>query len=65
MNRDQILTMDSYMLLSIINMKLRDSFSSLELLCEDYDLETNEINAKLESIGYVYHEDLNRFITQT
>lgn len=64
MNREQILTMDPYILLSIVNMKLRDSFSNLELLCDDYDLEINEIKNRLKSIGYAYHENSNQFISE-
>jgi hypothetical protein len=64
MNREQLLSMDSSMLLSIINMKLRDSFSSLELLCEDYDLASEEVNSKLNSIGYVYNLNSNQFISE-
>jgi hypothetical protein len=64
MNREQLLSMDSSMLLSIINMKLRDSFSSLEFLCEDYDLTSEEVNSKLNSIGYVYNPNSNQFISE-
>ena len=30
-----IMTMDPNMLVSIINMKLRDNYSNLDMLCED------------------------------
>lgn len=53
---------DNYMLLSIINMKLRDSYSSLDSLCESEDISKEEIITKLESIGYNYNKDLNQFI---
>ena len=50
---------DNYMLLSIINMKLRDSYSSLDSLCESEDISKEEIITKLESIGYNYNKYLN------
>lgn len=53
---------DNYMLLSIINMKLRDSYSSLDSLCDSEDISKEEIITKLESIGYNYNKDLNQFI---
>ena len=53
---------DNYMLLSIINMKLRDSYSSLDSLCESEDISKEEIITKLKSIGYNYNKDLNQFI---
>ena len=53
---------DSYMLLSAINMKLRDSALSLDELCEDEDVSLEEITEKLERIGYVYDEKSRRFI---
>ncbi len=53
--------MPSEMLLSIINMKLRDNYSSLEELCDDLDYSIDSINEKLNSIGYYYDIDLNQF----
>lgn len=50
------------MLLSYINTKLRDDYSSLQLLCEDLELNTEDITSKLSSIGYSYNKDLNRFV---
>jgi thermostable 8-oxoguanine DNA glycosylase len=62
MEREQILSMDSFILLSWTNMKLRDYFDSLEELCEDYDVLEEEIEGKLNSIGYRYNHHNNRFI---
>ncbi len=53
--------MPSEMLLSIINMKLRDNYSSLEELCDDLDYSIKLVNEKLNSIGYYYDADLNQF----
>lgn len=52
---------DPVVLLSYINMKLRDSYSCLEDLCEDLDVEQEIIVKKLEQAGYRYCEDTNQF----
>lgn len=48
-------------LLSVINTKLRDQYSSLDELCEDLDESKEEIEKSLSSIGYYYNEELNQF----
>ncbi len=53
---------DPVMLLSYINLKLRDEYSSLDLLCEDLDVSKTEIIEKLKSINYSYDEKLNQFV---
>lgn len=55
------LKMDSNILLSIINMKLRDYYSNIENLCEDLDIDINELNHKLKIAGYVYNSDINQY----
>ncbi|MBE6071719.1 MAG: DUF4250 domain-containing protein [Clostridium butyricum] len=52
---------DPNILLSLINTKLRDNYSSFELLCEDMMLDKNKIIEKLKSIGYDYDENQNQF----
>lgn len=52
---------DPVMLYSFLNTKLRDFYSSLEALCEDMDLNQEEILTKLASMGFVYDEKENRF----
>lgn len=64
MDAERVLSMDPYILLSMVNMKLRDFFSSLETLCEDWDIERELIEVKLETIGYIYNENTNQFITK-
>ena len=49
------------MLLSIINLKLRDNYDSLESLCDDLDESIDEINDILTNAGYHYDEKLNQF----
>ena len=48
-------------LLSFINMKLRDMCEDLDDLCYDLDLEKEDIVSRLESAGYHYDEATNQF----
>ncbi len=52
---------DPYMLLSVVNMKLRDNYKSFDELCEDMDADAEEIAASIEKLGYAYDEKLNQF----
>jgi hypothetical protein len=52
---------DPFILLSMINMKLRDSYSSLDALCDDMDEDKNEIISTLSSAGFEYDENTNSF----
>ena len=45
---------DPAMLLSFVNMKLRDEYSDLDDLCEALDAEKDLIIEKLEKAGYKY-----------
>ena len=53
---------DPIMLLSFVNMKLRDAYSSLDALCEDMDENKEEIIARLATVGYEYSKERNQFI---
>lgn len=53
---------DPVMLLSYINLKLRDFYPSLDALCEDLDTDRDEITAKLKGIDYVYDAQKNQFV---
>ena len=57
-----MLPKDPVMLLSVINMKLRDRYVSLDALCEDMDEDRGQIIAALGEIGYEYNEETNQFI---
>ena len=50
------------MLLSIVNMKLRDFYGSLDALCEDLDEDKEQIQKILSGIGYTYDGEKNQFI---
>lgn len=52
---------DPVVLLSFVNMRLRDSYSNLDDLCEDLDVDRNVIIDKLASAGYKYNEETNQF----
>ena len=51
-----------FVLLSYINTKLRDNYSSLDDLVDDLHLNKDEIINALKSINYEYDESLNKFI---
>ncbi len=53
---------DPMILLSYINTKLRDFYKSLDDFCEDTNCNKDEIINKLQSIGYEYNNELNKFI---
>ena len=53
---------DPYMLLSVVNMKLRDNYKSFEALCEDMDADGAEIVSAMEKLGYSYDEASNQFV---
>jgi len=48
-------------LLSMINMKLRDRYSSLDDLCEDMDESKSELEEILAKAGYKYDSSINQF----
>ena len=48
-------------LLSYINTKLRDDYKDLDELCEDLKIDKDELEKKLNGIGYFYNKELNQF----
>ena len=52
---------DPMMLFSVINMKLRDCYASLDELCEDMNISKDILIGKLESIGFEYNAGQNKF----
>ena len=53
---------DPMMLLSFLNMKLRDFYPDLNALCQDLELDKDSIVDKLTTIDYHYDAGLNRFV---
>lgn len=49
------------MLLSIINTKLRDFYKNLDNLCEDTNINKEELCERLKAAGFEYDKDLNKF----
>ncbi|MDE6110413.1 MAG: DUF4250 domain-containing protein [Eubacterium sp.] len=56
------LPMDNFLLLSVVNTKLRDCYSNLDALCDDLDEDKNDIISRLSSVGYAYDENVNQFV---
>ena len=52
---------DPMILLSYINMKLRDEYASLRELCEDLGADADELTARLSAVGFRYDGQTNRF----
>lgn len=55
------LPQDAAMLMSFINMKLRDCYSSLDALCDDMNVNREELETKLFEYGYEYNPSANKF----
>ncbi|WP_054740340.1 DUF4250 domain-containing protein [Cellulosilyticum ruminicola] len=55
-------TKDPYLLLSLVNTKLRDEYASLDDLCKSNDVDSASIKERLAKVGYTYSKDNNQFI---
>lgn len=53
---------DPVMLLSFVNLKLRDFYPNVESLCEALDIDKGELEEKLAGIDYHYDREKNRFV---
>jgi len=53
---------DPVMLLSFVNLKLRDYYPDLDRLCEDLQIDKTELLKKLENIDYRYNSATNQFV---
>lgn len=53
---------DPFLMLSVINTKLRDECHSLEDLCKTYAIEMNYVKDKMAGIGYTYNQTTNQFV---
>lgn len=53
---------DPNMLLSYVNLKLRDYYANLEDMCDDMDVSKAEIEEKLQKIGFNYDSQRNQFV---
>lgn len=53
---------DPAILVSVLNTKLRDFYSSLDMLCDDLQADKTDIISKCKLIGYEYSAERNQFI---
>ena len=62
MNLANFATMDPIMLMSIINMKLRDDFNGdLDRLADDFDIDRAALEARLASAGFEFLPQIGQF----
>lgn len=52
---------DPMMLFSVINMKLRDQYDSLDALCKGMDIDREDLVKQLAVAGFEYSEKYNKF----
>lgn len=52
---------DPFMLLSVINTRLRDEYPSFEELCAALGVDAQELAARLEAAGFSYMPEINQF----
>jgi len=57
-----LLPHDPAMLVSMLNMKLRDSYPSLDALCDDLEEDKACLLAEMAQAGYRYDAELNAFV---
>ena len=55
---------DPMILLSFLNMKLRDGYASLDALCDDLEESRAEIERRLAAAGYAYDAARNAFVAR-
>lgn len=53
---------DPIMLLSFVNLKLRDCYGSFGAMCEDLEVSEEEIREKLAAVNYHYDAEKNQFV---
>jgi len=53
---------DPLLLLSVVNTKLRDYYHSLDALCEEMQVDKEEIINTLKGINYEYDESRHQFV---
>ncbi len=55
------LPQDPYMLLSVVNMKLRDQYPTLAALSDDLGVDPSDIESRLNAVGFSYDPEHNCF----
>ena len=51
---------DPAMLMSWINLKLRDFYGNLDELCDDLEIDKDDVISILEQAGYEYNDQLHK-----
>lgn len=62
MSTYESLPKDPIILLSFINTKLRDTYSSFDAFTEDFGIDPEELLSVMKDIDYEYDAKTNRFI---
>lgn len=52
---------DPFILMSYVNQQLRDNYSSLEEFCKSQDIDIAELTSTLQSAGFEYNPNANKF----
>ena len=52
---------DPMMLFSVINTELRDEYASLDALCDDMQVDRQQLEARLAQVGFEYNPAQNKF----
>ena len=52
---------DPAMLVSFVNMKLRDDYASLDEMCDDLGIDRADLEARMAEAGFEYSEENKRF----
>ncbi len=52
---------DPVMLMSFVNMRLRDNHLSLDEFCDDMDIKREDLERKMAEVGFEYNPDANKF----
>ncbi len=52
---------DPFMLLSVVNTKLRDCYADLDALCEDMGIDREALERELAEAGFEYMPEINQF----
>lgn len=55
------LPQDPFMLYSMVNMKLRDQYASLDELCASEDIDRADLEKRLAEAGFEYDASVNQF----
>ena len=61
MTPEKVASMDPIMLMSIVNMKIRDEFGDLDSFVKFYELDQDALIKRLADAGFDYLEEAKQF----